>query len=1250
MNRLVTVMILSVLLFPGRGAAVQGAAPPWSDRSGVRLLSAAQDSLLIEMVSPEVEFEPVSIDDGAFAAPRLAGASLTAEAGMPELPFYPVLLGVPPEAQISLFVVEIDTVQIPGERLLPPAPQPVQNSEDLQPGAKEHRLDGFIERSAGIYPSAPVRLAQTAWLRDQRLARLEIYPLQYLPASRSLVWHRRILLEVKFLPENLEMPSASAAAANSPFETVLKGALLNYDQARSWRSLERDAFVSETMFEGAPAAASAPEPPVGVRYRIAINQDGLYRLTYAALQGAGFDVATLDPTLLHLDSQGQQAAIYVHNADGDEHKLSPGEYLVFYGEKFSGDRLASLYQGEDDQWLTFQPQSITGTTITWVPEFNAAMLEKYTNENVYWLYVDSIPGLRMQVVNGTPAGAPIAASYIETVQAEQSNYWRTLNFTSEDTWYWDRISHSLTTPTTRVYTTTLSAVSTQAFSATVRGEMIAETNNNSASPDHHTILYLNDPAHTQPDDDRTWDGKSRYRFEFQVPGSQLIEGINQLDLQVYKTAAVASELVYFDKFEIEYERLFQAAADVIDFSQQQSGLWRYQIGGFSTSSLGVLEITYPLTPTWITGAGFNFGVLDFQANASAGDRYFAGKYTDLAAAQILRYDPPDFSQPADYLVITHHEFITPSLALADYRRLQGLSALVVEVADLYNQFNYGIYHPIAIKNFFAYTFSHWADPPDYAVLVGDGTWNFHGTPVYNSLPIYMPPNLAWVDPYQGEVDSANLLAAVVGDDPLPDLMIARMPVNSTAEMQAIIDKTVHYESLDPEDWQRNMLFIADNVPDPAGDFVQAADDLIADYLGGGYNPQRIYLNNYFEDPPGDGYCDPGSVCPPVNRAITTTLITTGTLLVNYLGHADIRRWAAERIFINDNLNTLDNLAHLPVILSMTCLDGYWIHPGGTGVIPGIPSINQSIMEDALRAAQKGSVASFSPTGLGVASGHDELQRGFYDALLLQGSWILGQASMSARLRLYAAGHDFDLLHTFTIFGDPALRLPSPYDLAASPSSQAESGPPGGSVSYTLSITNTGSLTDTYLTEVLSGAWSLSIPPSLTLPAGSTQTLPVQVSIPAGAADGDSDTAVIAVRSAGDTSRVFSGTLTTTAYNYGVRLEADVTSQSGRQGETVQYDIRVYNNGAFVDSIDLTVSGSQWPVVTIPAGITTTGALQPGEYLPVSLRVQIPLNADLGAADAVEFKAASHFDPARIDSLTLTTALMLTRLYLPEIEN
>ena len=1062
MRRLIAILVSVVLLLPGQAGLGSTAAELVSTPGGLHLISSTENSLLIELVSPEYGIETIDLDGSSYDRLTLPGAVHTSQKGFPQLPVYSALLGIPPEAEISLVVRDIESSPVEGHYRLPPVPQPQRMVAELQPSEMVYQPDARIYSSAELYPSQPARLAQIAWMRDQRITRLEVSPFQYLPINGSLVWHPRILLEVNFMPGSSTFPSSSANLPDSPFESIFRGALLNYQQARAWRSLA--------------SLPAIPDPPTGPRYKIAIDRDGLYRLTYQTLQQAGLDVDNLDPTLLHLDSQGQQVAIYIHNLDGDEHKLSPGEYLAFYGEKFAGNRLAALYQNEDSQWLDFEPQNITGTTITWAPQFNAAMLEKYTAENVYWLFEGTAPGLRMQPVQGDPGSAPIAQTYRAIAKAEESNYWRTLNFTSEDTWYWDRITNTVAIPATITHTITLSAVATGSFSATVRGEMIAEAYNDSASPDHHTTLYINDPAHLQPPgDDRYWDGRSRYQFEFQLPGSQLTNGENQLDIEVHKTLALSSELIYFDKFEIEYQREFQAVADQIIFSPSQPDLWRYQIGGFNTSSLGVLEVTQPLTPTWVTGAQLNYRVLEFQADSSPGARFFAGRFTDLAPAQVIRYDPPLFTQAADYLVITHADFLAPAQALADYRRSQGLSALVVDVADLYNQFNYGIYHPIAIKNFLAWTFARWTHPPQYAVLVGDGTWNFFGTPIYNDLPIYMPPNLAWVDPAQGEVDSANLLAAVVGDDPIPDLMIGRMPVNSIAEMQAIIDKTIHYESLPRAGWQRNMLFVADNVPDQAGDFIQLSEDLISDYMGNGFIPQRIYLNNYFEDPPDDQYCDPGQLCPPVNQAITETINLTGTLLVNYIGHADVRRWAHERIFINDNLSTFDNMDHLPVVLSMTCLDGYWIHPGGTGVLPTIPLVNQSLMEDAFRAEQNGIVASFSPTGLGVASGHDELQRGFYDALLRQGNWNLGGASVSAKLRLFATGYDFDLLNTFTVFGDPALRIPSPYDLDASPASQAQSGPPAAAVSYSLDITNTGSLTDTYFTDVLTNTWPVSLP-------------------------------------------------------------------------------------------------------------------------------------------------------------------------------
>ena len=77
------------------------------------------------------------------------------------------------------------------------------------------------------------------------------------------------------------------------------------------------------------------------------------------------------------------------------------------------------------------------------------------------------------------------------------------------------------------------------------------------------------------------------------------------------------------------------------------------------------------------------------------------------------------------------------------------------------------------------------------------------------------PYLVWIDPWQGEVDSSSLLAAVAGDDILPDMAIGRMPVNSAEEMNIVVSKTLAYEQAAPQDWQRRLMFVADNTPDPA---------------------------------------------------------------------------------------------------------------------------------------------------------------------------------------------------------------------------------------------------------------------------------------------------------------------------------------------------------------------------------------------------------------------------------------------------
>ena len=265
------------------------------------------------------------------------------------------------------------------------------------------------------------------------------------------------------------------------------------------------------------------------------------------------------------------------------------------------------------------------------------------------------------------------------------------------------------------------------------------------------------------------------------------------------------------------------------------------------------------------------------------------KYLNNHIVSVI-FKPVDFSSLSgvEYIFVTHKDFLTSTKALADYRDTQGLTSLVVDIAELYDQFNHGIYHPIAIKSFLAYTFDNWSTPPAFTLLVGSGHWNMLGHQGYGNDPIYIPPNLAFVDPWQGEVDSSNLLAAVVGDDILPDLAIGLMPVNNSTELDNIIDKIISFENQSRQDWHQNILFVADNVPDTAGDFVGSSEKIMDNNLSIFNEPIKVSENDFG--------CTSAytPACYAVTNAITSTINITGALFVNYTGHGDPGNWSDER--------------------------------------------------------------------------------------------------------------------------------------------------------------------------------------------------------------------------------------------------------------------------------------------------------------------------------------------------------------------
>jgi hypothetical protein len=1032
-------ILLGCLLF-GNLPLQTAAQTETAVESGFHLVQATENGIIIEYSLGEYALEKVDFEGQTYDRVVLKDASTIADPGKPDLPVVATSIGVPINADFNLHIEEIQTRLLSGRYRIAPAGSYVVDDEALASGKIVYVEDQETYASATAYPGIQVELGQAAKLRSQRILPLRVYPFQFTPSSGQLevVTYVRFVVEFVY-PQGKSLFESSTAQAeeDNPFEALYQQSLLNYQEAKRYRAFEPSGD-SETQ--------PLSEVTTGESYKITVTEDGIYKLTYETLQAAGMPVNTLDPQTFAMTNQGRPVAIYVHNSDGNPAKFSSDEYILFFGERFDGTYLASLYSDEDDFWRDSFYRSGETSLTPFQPKFNRTMVEKYTNQNVYWLTYSGNGGPFMETMTVSQDTMPYLSSFRQSLRFEEQNIWWTTHFTSEDTFFWDSVQFSANTR--RDYSLII-PTPTQTGSAILRGEFVARAHNPNVNPDHRQAISLN----RNQIGTLSWDGLRRYRFELTFPASYLSNnGNNTLTVEFQKVNGMTIDQIFVDWFEIVYERRLVAQDNQISINRPSSSqlmsfpgvnrlylpliLRNYsavnsiQIEGFTQSPI-VLQIGDPLNPKIINGATYGNGVIAFENPSNSVINYFVAAPQTISAVEKVIFE--NITGPrADYIYITPKAFVNSVQSLANYRQTKdGFTTKVVALEEIINQFNFGIYHPRAIRNYLQSIYDQWDPKPVYVLLVGDGHWNFLGSSRYDNPPNYMPPNLQWVDPWQGEVDSANDLVTVDGWDPLPDMLIGRLPVNNAQEILDYLAKVQAYESDHGEAWQKRFVFVADANDPEAGNFPQLTDKIIADYSIADY--RKIYLmkagsaySTYDTETTPDNPCGSpsgGNQCPNATTALVNLLktVTAGHLV--YSGHGYIDGWSKAVIFSNLEIQKLNNASALPFVFTLDCLDGYWFYPQLN------PSNHrgQSIIELLVRTQAKGAVGAFAPTGLGVATAHDTLQRGFYNHIFFSNNpwWRLGAASLKAKLKVYQdTPLHVDLVHTYTIFGDPALILPA----------------------------------------------------------------------------------------------------------------------------------------------------------------------------------------------------------------------------------
>jgi len=204
----------------------------------------------------------------------------------------------------------------------------------------------------------------------------------------------------------------------------------------------------------------------------------------------------------------------------------------------------------------------------------------------------------------------------------------------------------------------------------------------------------------------------------------------------------------------------------------------------------------------------------------------------------------------------------------------------------------------------------------------------------------------------------------------------------------------------------------------------------------------------------------------------------------------------------------------------------------------------------------------------------------------------------------------------------------------------ENGPNGATLTYTVTATNTGNVSDNYsLTVSDNDNWGSTVSPtSLTVPAGENRTATLSVTIPSNAIVGTSDTITVTATSRTDNTVNASDSCTAQATApalppaAGVTMSISSSSQSGTPGTTLVYTMSITNTGGATDTFDLGFSGGAGWSPSISLNSLTLAAGTPGG---VTLTVTVPSGAAAGASTTITVTATSRADPSVSASASCT---------------
>ena len=595
-----------------------------------------------------------------------------------------------------------------------------------------------------------------------------------------------------------------------------------------------------------------------------------------------------------------------------------------------------------------------------------------------WELLRARDGVRMPLVSARASGGTVTTASTGQASFETNRFYQPGLLEAPDLWLWEALASNAT----RAKSFSLGGVDATASQA-AELEVFLQGASESGNPvDHHVSVSLNGT----PVGEAQFAGKTPYRMSLSVPQSLLRDGTNELSLTNVADTGVTS-FVFLDRFTVSYPQAASFASGVFEGTWAETGT--ATVPGTS-GAMALVDVTASSGASWLTEYESAGGALRFRAEA--GHRYLAVSQQALLAPRVAVPATSGLlstTNQADYLLIAPRAFLAAAEPLLRRRQDQGLATRAVAFEEISDEFGHGQPSAEAIKGFLSFAFQSWARPsPRYVLLLGDSTYdprNFMGTSQPSPLPaLWTKTSYLWTV-------SDPRLAAVNGEDALPDLAIGRLPATTVEEARMLVDKLIAWED-SGQGLAGQAALVADN-PDIAGDFELDVRDVADSFLAG--RSDLLLLRELG-----------AQTRPRIQDALDS-----GLSFLNYVGHGGAAVWASENVWNSWDAASLQAQSQQPLLVTMNCLNGYFV----------APAFN-SLAESLLKVEGRGAIASFSPSGLSLDGPAHQYHRALMAELTGGQHERLGDATLAAQKAYAQTGLMPELLSVYHLLGDPGMRI------------------------------------------------------------------------------------------------------------------------------------------------------------------------------------------------------------------------------------